>query len=736
MTLIGFFRIILKNLKWLVIFPLMLAGIVIYLTRNMPKEFQSSATVYTGLASGYSITDDGDEKVDYFKVNNAFDNLITTVKARETIEEVCINLLAQHLLLKEPDQNVLGEKRFESLHQLLSDSEIAKLTVPGDFKRTVKRLYSIKDSSNRNTVQYLLSDASSPYAVGKILGSLTVARKSTSDMLELGFKADDAGVCWNTLKFLIDAFSNRYKNIKGSETNNVVKYFEDQLKLAFGNLQGSENRLRDFGVNNRIINYYEQAKFVAESKEDLSTDFYKEKMKFEAASSALKRIEAKMSNYSEFVAANDELMALRQELSNINYKITNAQIYKYDANSISDLQTNAEKIKLELSERARDYYEFNNSVEWLPQNSLLNEWLAKVVEMEESKGRLMVYDQRLKQYDGIYKEFAPLGSTINRLEREVGVQEKQYLSVLHGLNLARLRQQSLEMSNQLKTVDNPFFPLQPLPSKRGLLIMVSFLAGFILLLSYLVGSALLDKAINTPENVEKIIGLPLLSALPNLNEKSAKGVGLKEMYTSLMQQITNSLFIALKQIDPAAKSYLIIVFSTKSHEGKSFVAESIVNKLSRIRKKVLYLYPETSEAQGEYLEADNPKLIQYKYAVNEGIIDYHGIQDFMRDQENEAQDLGEVSYNVLEIPSLNKFPFPVNLIEQAQYSILTVHAGRSWTSADQFQLKTYLKLAQGKTSVILNRVHPDLLESIYGEIPKRRSAIRRKLKSLLGGEQY
>jgi succinoglycan biosynthesis transport protein ExoP len=348
----------------------------------------------------------------------------------------------------------------------------------------------------------------------------------------------------------------------------------------------------------------------------------------------------------------------------------------------------------------------------------------------------MVYEQRLKQYDGIYKEFAPLGSTMNRLEREVGVQEKQYLSVLHGLNLARLRQQSLEMSNQLKTVDNPFFPLQPLPSKRGLLIMVSFLAGFILLLAYLVGSALLNRSIQSPEKVEKIVGLPMLSALPELTNIDDKGVKVKEVYSSLMQQIINTLFIDLKRVEPLAKSYLIIVFSTKGDEGKSFVAESLVNKLSRIRKKVLYLYPETSSEHGKYLEKDNPKLIKHSYAVNDGIIDYDGIQDFIKTQEGEPENLDDVSYNVLEIPRLNKYPLPANLIEQAHYSLLVVHAAKSWTSADQFLLKNYLKLAHGKTSVLLNHVAPDLLESIYGEIPKRRSFIRRKIKNLLGGEQY
>jgi hypothetical protein len=367
---------------------------------------------------------------------------------------------------------------------------------------------------------------------------------------------------------------------------------------------------------------------------------------------------------------------------------------------------------------------------------LLNEWLIKVVEYEESKGRLLVFDQRIKQYDGIYQEFAPLGSTINRLEREVGVQEKQYLAVLNGLNTAKLRQQSLEMSNQLKVVDHPFFPVNPEPSKRGLLIAVSFIAGFILLLAFYIGNALLDNTIKSPDRVEKIIGLPLLSALPEHKYLEDKAIKIDEIQTSLMQQIVNTLFIDLKYSQPAAKSYTIIVLSIKGNEGKSFVAESLVNKLSRIRKKVIYLYPEVSGEFGKYLDKDNPKLFTYKYQVNDGIIDYHSILDFIHENESETPDPEDVSYNVIEIPRLNKYPIPANLVDQANYSIMVVHASKSWTSADNFLLKTYLKLAHGKISVMLNHVAPDMLESIYGEIPKRRSYIRKRIKTLLGGEKY
>jgi len=341
-----------KNARWLVLFPVMLAGAVIFFTRDLPKEYETQTTIYTGLASGYSITDDGNERLDNFKVNNAFDNLITTIKGRETVEEVAINLLAQHLLLKEPDPNILGLKGFEKLQDLVPAEERARLVVDGNMRKTVANLYAVKDSSNKNIVRYLLTNPGSYYFLGSISGSVTVNRKNNSDMLEMTLKSNDPGVCWNAMKFYIEAFSARYRGIKGSETMNVVKYFEQQLQHAFNALQGSENKLRDFGVNNKIINYYEQAKFVAESKEDLSTDYYKEKMRLEAAQKAVARIEEKMNNYSDFVGYNEELVNLRQELANINFKITNATVYKAKADDIADLKDQAEAIKIRLKEKA------------------------------------------------------------------------------------------------------------------------------------------------------------------------------------------------------------------------------------------------------------------------------------------------------------------------------------------------------------------------------------------------
>jgi succinoglycan biosynthesis transport protein ExoP len=60
-----------------------------------------------------------------------------------------------------------------------------------------------------------------------------------------------------------------------------------QLNQAALRLRKSEDKLRDYSSQNKIINYYEQAKFVAESRENVSTDRQKQEEALEASKALL-----------------------------------------------------------------------------------------------------------------------------------------------------------------------------------------------------------------------------------------------------------------------------------------------------------------------------------------------------------------------------------------------------------------------------------------------------------------
>jgi succinoglycan biosynthesis transport protein ExoP len=271
-NLLEFIRIILRNWKLLVLFPLLTAGVVFFLTRNTKKEYVSNTQVYTGIASGYGITSDENDRVDYFAVNNAFDNLMATIKSRESIEEVGMRLLAKHLLIKKPSYKELSEENFNKIRESIPEKLRLQLIVKGSEDLTFFKIESFKKAKENNEIVQLLSSPGSIYSLDEISANMSAMRKQSSDMIEISYKSNDPAVCQQTLQFIVDVVISRYKGIKGRETNNVVNYFEEQLRLAALQLRQSEDRLRDYSSQNKIINYYEQAKFVAESKENVTAD--------------------------------------------------------------------------------------------------------------------------------------------------------------------------------------------------------------------------------------------------------------------------------------------------------------------------------------------------------------------------------------------------------------------------------------------------------------------------------
>jgi len=76
MKLIGLIRLILKHKMLLIIAPLLLAALVVMLTREQRLSYTSGTVLYTGLASGSSI--EMEKSFNYFATNTAFDNLITS----------------------------------------------------------------------------------------------------------------------------------------------------------------------------------------------------------------------------------------------------------------------------------------------------------------------------------------------------------------------------------------------------------------------------------------------------------------------------------------------------------------------------------------------------------------------------------------------------------------------------------------------------------------------------------
>jgi uncharacterized protein involved in exopolysaccharide biosynthesis len=724
MSFVQFLRVLTRNLKWLIIFPILIAILVYFLTGKLPREYESGSTVYTGIASGYGITS-GDEapRADFFSINNAFDNLLATVSARQTLEDVAIKLLAQHLLLELPDPLILSEKSFTDLRNLITD-ERALMVVPGNFNATVEKITRYKNSSTDNIVVKLLSEPSGHYSLSSINKNLTASRKSSSDFIVLNYKSDDPGVCLNTIKFITEVFIEKYKSLKGSETVNVLKWFEARLKDAASELNNSENKLKDFGIRNKIINYYEQAKAVAIENETNETDYYKELMSYEAHKRAVARLEDQLESREILLRNNAELNRLRKELGIAHEEYERAKIYSNSPEKVAKLATKADAIKQEIRLWVLQYYSLNNTIESVPMNIVLEGWLKEVLGMDASEARLQVYIDRRKEFDRKYNEFSPLNMQVSRFEREIGVAEKQYLEILHGYHLAKLRQQNVEMSNNLQIMDSPAFPSKPLASQRMLLVILSFIASFFFLLVYFIARELLDTSIKNTTRAEELTGLNTFSALPN-KSVSSNGLQMGRIENTLLDYAVSNLKIELENNPQTSNNYLITVISSREMEGKSYAAQKLAEKLYSLDYSVLFI---SNDDNIEDAETDDRKLRTLRYDITSRLFS-------AKTEENLLPEFSRVNRNsfnfiIVEVPAISVNAIPNQLIRNSRLSLLVVDARRSWTASDENILKLFSKAAgdQNKIMLWLNQVDPVDLENLVGAAPRKRSQARVALK--------
>lgn len=781
MKIIDFIRLLLRHAVLLITVPIALAVLVLILTSKPTLEYTSQTILYTGLATGSSI--EMDKTFNYFATNTAFDNLINIINSRETQEEVAVRLLATHLMLPKADPKFISKKLFDELRlkvpkdiykyiekgttnqNVVIDSVAINSPIPAEinrynYEKTVSHLLQLMRSSNDNYIYELLNyDNDKHYSI-KALSSIQATRINSSDLIKMTYTVDDPGICKQTLEIYNAICIKNYKNIKENRSDAVVKYFEKQLVEANNNLKIAEDKLLEFNKANNIINYYEQSKAVAVVKEDMEVDYKNKKALLAGTEASTKKIEEKLNVQDYIQNESSKILEKKKLLGYVNYQIafneanlgstTNETI----AAKITLLKKERESLNIDIKNSVDKIYDFNNTVDGVPLTKTLPDWMNTVVEAENLKAKIKVMDKQNKDFQEQYATYAPAGATIKRLEREISVSEQGYLELLHGLNLAKLKLQDNEMSSNIKSIDPPFYPLSPNPTKRAVLIIAAAFLGGILTLGIILIMEYFDDTIKNASRTSKQLDLKTLGMMPKviLNPGNVNLAFIQRRLIEIMTQNIVQYFgthTAIKTVKT------IVVFSTHAMEGKTVLAGNIAKTLKQEGKKILYLnygaaqkpikqqrkfsiinkifgYPDPR------IDGNNPfladvstyldKFEYYSYAMNTSFYNAKNYMDIVAQNNISLNDTPD--FVIIELPSLIHYNYPAELIADADLGILVCRSNRVWTEADQLAIHNLRETAASKINVIVNGVDLNEIEAVLGDLPKTRSVLRKKIKSM------
>lgn len=708
-----FLRLLKQHLLWFILIPAIAAATAFYVTRNEQKVYKSQATLYTGLVSRYSLLSDRQQGFTD-RSASAFDNILTTLNSRETLLQIGIDLLAEHLSLRQPDTLVLGRAGFQKLHEAITPNWENLYYMAADSALLQRTLDSLAKTPADNPVKTLLLKSESYYSIQQLGASLVaMPRKNTNDVLLMEYESDDPAVSQRTLHYAIKNLNKRYSTLKTSETNSVIGYYEAKLEKAKTKLAQAEASMRAFSERHQVLDYDEEARNVASSREALNGEYNQELMRRNAAKASLDALNKRMGQQGSVRAANNDLTEKQKKLADAESKLANARAYGQSKAVINQLQAAVAQAGEELKGSAERYDAAANSADAIPTQTMASDRLTKSLEYEESSAKLELYQKRMNEFAAKTNEYGPLGSQLRQLNRNLAIAEKEYLDLIQNVDQSQTRRQDVAIGGTLEILDAPDFPLEPQPTKRMQLVLIGLGVGIFIAMLLTALRFWLDKRIQSPEQAEALIGMPVVALFPTV-KKPTVFTKASLASRSMFEQLFNAINIEVTQNATRPYPPVITLFSIRSRQGKSWVAKGLIQLYENADQQVAYCYPkETGNEQREYTKG----VTYFPYTVRPDFMNVTGIE-YLIDY-NQGLDTTQYDRIILELPALINNQIPVYLLKNSALSLLVVDANSPWARAEKQLLSMYERVTNQPILTVLNRVQGN-----YVDVPTRSDTLR------------
>ena len=271
--------------------PIITCLLTIYFTRFLPKTYTVSTSIYTGIVSGGSIN--AETSMNWNETNNAFENIIQLIRSKKTLEQVSLHLLAQDLTYGDltQDTRYISSENYKNLLKYTKD--LTPLVNRDSVEKTFQNLNHYLQDSPDNLIYRILS-SERPFYSFHALNKISARRLGTSDMLEIVYESSDPGITYNTIKLLLEELLKGYENIRFGASHDVIKYFEEQIKSIRKRLQNQEDSLMYFSTRNRIINYSDQTKHLAELNKDYENRYQEILLAYTGSLNLLQKLEIQL----------------------------------------------------------------------------------------------------------------------------------------------------------------------------------------------------------------------------------------------------------------------------------------------------------------------------------------------------------------------------------------------------------------------------------------------------------
>ncbi len=689
----------LYKIRWyLIILPLIALIVAWFLTRNMDRVYDTNTTIYTGMITGYNI--EGGIGTAGGQSQTNITNLMLLITTDATIHEVSLRLFARCMMYGNPnkDNNYISSEHFRQLNNSVP-ADVKALINHNSENATYANLKAYERPSQDNFLFGLLNYH--PYfGINNITSRLKVMQLQRSDIIDIGYSANDAGIAYNTLDILNEVFARQYASLRYGETNNVIKFFEREVARLYRILTHAEDDLIRYNVEKRIINYGEQTKALTGLDATQQTSDNNLLMNETSTRALMDYLERQLGDRAKIIKANKDFTNQITDISRIQSRISNLRLMSSEGGG-SGVESQLELAKAErmLQDATANVRGLVKDIEagtystetGVKAGDMISRWLEQVLLLEETKAKKGAQDIMRQKLDKQILYYAPIGATIGRKDRHISFIEGNYMEMLKALNAARLRQRNLQMTTAtLRVLNPPMFPMNAQPTNRLMILLGAFLLTFMLTAMYFFIIELLDRTLRDRMRSERITKIPVMGCFPKESTLRYRRFN-KTIADMAMRQLSKALLPHFKE----GQQNVLNLLSTDAANGKTYLAQELENYWISIGLQVRRL------TYDEDFLAEDSRFIMAK-----------DIKDI-------CPDILPNEIAIIEYPNLDDHSIPSTLLNMGTINLMVTRANRTWKDVDQKALKELQSQLEDQNTLYmyLTEAQRYAVEEFVGQLP-------------------
>lgn len=409
--------------------------------------------------------------------------------------------------------------------------------------------------------------------VRRFLDSVTVEPVRSSRLVKLHVDNTDPQLASRIANSTVQAFIAMGMERRLEASSYAKSFLEDQIKQMKAKLEESERRLNSYAQSNQILTLDDKTNAVNLTYTDFATALAKAEQDRIRAESVVAEIK-RNPEASVAVVENKTIQAYKERRARLQMEYQeNLRIYKPDYPKMVQLTAQIGEIDSQIKQEVGNVI---GSLQAVRDAAAMQEQALREKVLQTRKQVLTTQEQSID---------------MNLLKREVDTNRQLYDNLLQRFK--ELGVSGNIVSNNVSVVDAAEPSL--FPHKPNLLtnLLVGLVAGILLGAAIVVALEVMDDSIKFPDEVERILGIPLMGIIPKLNRKRSNdtpvAMEVHEDPRSTIAEAYRSVRTALQFSTAEGAPKRLVITSTTRNEGKSTTSLALAINFAQMGQRVLLI---------------------------------------------------------------------------------------------------------------------------------------------------